>query len=106
MGQGYLLDTNIVIFYLEGLLNSSDKIHVKNIIEKRPSIPVISKIEFLAWNAPHGSNTSSLTAFIKSAQVYPLDEHVVDQTIFIRKSFKKVKLPDAIELTFINPFDL
>jgi len=130
MGQRYLLDTNIVIYYLEGLLDTSNKLNVKSIVEKGVHISVVSKIELLGWNPPYGSRIEKLNALIHSSIIYGLTDSVADATIAIRKAYKKIKLPDAIiaatcihynftlisrnlsdfsvirELTTINPFDL
>lgn len=57
-------------------------------------LSVINKIEVLGFN---GSPSELLvfSEFIQAAQVIPLSEAVVQQTIEIRKIYK-IKLPDAI----------
>lgn len=96
MGQGYILDTNTIIYYLEGVLNSSGKSLVKKAIIEGARISVISKIELLVWNPPKGSNINNIKSFLQNSIIYGLDESVVNQTILLRKNYRKIKLPDAI----------
>ena len=96
MGKGYILDTNTIIYYLEGILNSSGKSFVEKAIVEGARISVISKIELLAWNPPEGSNINNIKTFVQNSIIYSLSEAVADQTILLRKNYRKIKLPDAI----------
>lgn len=96
MGQGYILDTNTVVYYLGGVLNSSGKLLVEKAIADGARISVISKIELLSWNPPRGSNIHSIQTFVENSILFGLDKSVVDKTILLRKHYRKIKLPDAI----------
>ena len=51
MGKGYLIDSNIVIGYLDNKLYLSGMQLMHPIIDSTPKISVITKIEVLRFNA-------------------------------------------------------
>ena len=95
MTSGLLLDTNIVIYYFDGIFPESDR-KIDVLFENNFAISVISKIEFLGWI---GFKEPDLYAkakeFIDHAVVYYVDEVIADETIRIRRE-NKIKIPDAI----------
>lgn len=95
MGQRILLDTNCVIYYLNGVLPQSakDALNVRLAIEA--NISVISKIELLGYSPLRNASLQPVQDFVDNATVFPLDEIVVQKTIEIRR-IKKIKLPDAV----------
>lgn len=95
MGQRILLDTNCVIYYLNGVLPQSakDALNVRLAIEA--NISVISKIELLGYSPLRNASMQPVQNFVDNATVFPLDEIVVQKTIEIRR-IKKIKLPDAV----------
>jgi len=95
MGTKHLIDSNAVIEFLGGTLPSAGSDWMQNICDQNLQyLSVINKIEVLGFN---GSPSELLvfSEFIQAAQVIPLSEAVVQQTIEIRKIYK-IKLPDAI----------
>jgi predicted nucleic acid-binding protein len=94
MGQGYFLDSNVIIGYLAGKIPSSGMEIVSEIVSNKPNISVISKIEVLRFNDTP-ENEAVLEEFINMSNVYPLSNNVVDLTIKLCKQIK-IKLPDAI----------
>ena len=50
MGQGYLLDSNVIIGYLAGKIPSPGMEKIADIIDQVPHISVISQIEVLRFN--------------------------------------------------------
>jgi predicted nucleic acid-binding protein len=92
MGQGFLMDTNVVIGYLSNQLPSAGA----TVIDKLPGvISIITKIELLGWYNASPAQLEKLQPFINNAQIYNLGEDVVQQTIAIRQRYK-IKLPDAV----------
>ena len=92
MGQGYLVDTNTIIDYLENRLpvtsiNLKDKIPIQ--------ISVISRIELLAWQKASDEQLKVLNGFISASTVFNLEENIIPKSIEIRKIYR-LKLPDAI----------
>ena len=126
MGQGFLIDTNIVIATLGNKLSSAGAAFIKTI---PPNVSVITQIELLGWHGVSASDLMPLTDFINKATIFPLDPPTVQQTIILRQ-YHKIKTPDAIiaataliqgltlvsrntadfkqisQLQVINPFDL
>jgi len=126
MGQGFLIDTNIVIATLGNKLSSAGAAFIKTI---PPNVSVITQIELLGWHGVSASDLLPLTDFINKATIFPLDPPTVQQTIILRQ-YHKIKTPDAIiaataliqgltlvsrntadfkqisQLQVINPFDL
>ena len=94
MEQQYLIDSNSIIYYLGNQLPSNGTELMKTLIDARPNLSVITKIEVLGFNATPG-DTTTLTAFMKDALILELTSEIADKTITLRKSYK-IKLPDAI----------
>src|ERR1700748_3016365 len=92
MGQGYLVDTNTIIDYLENKLPGTANGLIDNI---EIQLSVISRIELLAWNKATESQLKVLNEFISSSTVFNHNEDIIIKSIEIRKSYK-LKLPDAI----------
>jgi predicted nucleic acid-binding protein len=94
MGKKYLLDSNVIIGYLDNKLPREGMDFVSDIVDKMPNISVISQIEVLRYNAPVEA-MKILSNFVDSSVILPLDNRVVDVTINLCKQ-SKIKLPDAI----------
>jgi predicted nucleic acid-binding protein len=104
MGKGYLIDTNVVIDYLENKLPE----HSLTLIDDlNIQISIISRMELLAWPKASESQLAILTGFINASNVLSLSEDIILKTIDIRKDYR-VKLPDAIiaATAIINDFSL
>lgn len=124
--QGYLIDTNIAIEYLDRTLPGGGYAFVGNI---PVLLSVITRIELLGWQKISPSVSARLQTYIGNAFIYSLDEPIILKTIELRQQHK-IKTPDAIiaatalvhdltlltrnlpdfkqipGLTLINPFDL
>ena len=98
MGQRILLDTNCVIYYLNGALSLSAKTALDRVLSVEANISVISKIELLGWTPPAGVSLQPVQNFVDNSTILYLTDAVVQKTIEIRRS-KKIKLPDAIIAT-------
>jgi len=94
MGTEYLMDSNVIIDYLDNKLPVAGMNFVSEIVDKAPNISVISKIEVLRYNAPERAGRV-LAGFVDYCSVFPLDDNIVPITINICKRHK-IKLPDAI----------
>jgi hypothetical protein len=90
----YLFDTNIVIYYFNGL-TADEALH--QTLAGSFNISVITKIEFLGWSdfASDARLYTQARAFVGHAQVLDLSAEIVEQTIRLRQQFK-TKTPDAI----------
>jgi predicted nucleic acid-binding protein len=90
----YLFDTNIVIYYFNGL-TADEALH--NLLRESFKISIITKIEFLGWSefAANPDLYNQARAFIHNASLYGLTEEIAEQAIRLRQQFK-TKTPDAI----------
>lgn len=68
MGSGYLIDSNIVIGYLDGRLPQKGIAFMHPIVDDVSKISVITKIEVLRFNAPDQSYRI-LSDFIDSSVI-------------------------------------
>jgi len=99
----YLIDTNILIYYFNGLIED-EKIH--QILKYSFNISIISKIEFLSWKAL-GSNSllkEKANEFLSYANIYSLNDSIANETIFLRQNFS-IKTPDAIIAATAKVYD-
>jgi predicted nucleic acid-binding protein len=94
MGKGYLIDSNVVIGYLDNKLPAQGMKLLNPIIDNIPCISIITKIEVLRYNSSDEAYLV-LEEFIAESRVYDLNNEIVNHTIRICKS-SKIKLPDAI----------
>lgn len=92
--MAYLFDTNIVIYYFNGL-TADEALH--DLLRESFKISMITKIEFLGWNefAANPELYSQARAFIHNASLYGLTDEIAERTIRLRQQFK-TKTPDAI----------
>jgi predicted nucleic acid-binding protein len=102
MGQGYLIDTNTVIDYLNDKLPEKSAAFIERI---ESQLSVISRIELLAWPNATIQQLNVLNTFIAASNVYSLGEPIIIESIRIRKSFR-IKLPDAIIAATTMGFEL
>lgn len=96
MGKRYLLDTNIIIYYLGGVLPEPARQFTDNVLMHQANLSVISRIELLSWISLTQTALDALQEFIDNANVIGLEDDIISNTILIRKYNKKIKLPDAI----------
>ena len=94
MGTQYLLDSNIVIDFLDNRLPEKGMKFVSKVINVVPNISVISKIEVLRYNTI-GHVMQILEDFLDCSNICELDTHTVNETIRLGRQ-SKIKLPDAI----------
>jgi predicted nucleic acid-binding protein len=106
MRDRFLLDTNIIIYYFNGIIDD-DKID--HILKESFNISIITKIEFLSWQKLRTDKELELQAlaFISHANVYELTDEIADKVIDIRQQYR-VKTPDAIigATALVHGFDI
>lgn len=89
-GNKIFLDTNIVIYFLEGddtLTAFSDR--------KVPYISFITKLELLGYESISNEQEMKIEAFLSECIVIGINSEIEKDVIRIRKKYK-VKLPDSI----------
>jgi predicted nucleic acid-binding protein len=101
-----LFDTNIIIYYFNGIITDS---RIDKIFKESFNISIITKIEFLSWQKLKEDKVleQKALAFISHANVYELTDEIADKVIDIRQHYK-VKTPDAIigATALVHGFDI
>lgn len=95
-GDAYLLDTNVLIDYLDGDIPSENH-RIDEIIRDEFAVSVISKIEFLGWTGYLGDPDAldRARSFIDRAEVVPLSDDIAERTIELRRRHG-VPLADSV----------
>lgn len=94
MGTRYLIDTNALIDYLNEKLPPEGLSFMDSVVDDRPFISIVTKIELLRFNTQEDVY-QVLQDFVNDSAVLGLNDLVVEKTIAICRS-SKIKLPDAI----------
>lgn len=96
MGTSYLLDTNIAIYFLDGLLPEKALNHIEEKLDETGGfISIITKIELLGWQAPSPNAIRKVENFVNDCEVLSLTDEIANKAIEIRRT-QKIKLPDAV----------
>ena len=82
MGKKFLIDTNILIEYLSGLLPDASHQFVNDIISGNFIISIINRIEVLGFP----SSDKQVEAFLDLAHQYELTRDVALKTIELKKN--------------------
>ncbi|GHU21003.1 motility twitching protein PilT [Spirochaetia bacterium] len=94
MEVNYLLNSNVIVAYLDNKLPPRGMDFLSDIVDRIPNISVISQIEVLRYNTT-SDVMKILSDFIDCSVILPLDTKVVKSTISLCRQ-SKIKLPDAI----------
>lgn len=95
MEQRFLIDSNVLIDYASSRLPQKGSDFVEAIFNTDFLISVAVKIEVLGFDDLPDKLTA-MEEFVNAATVLPLDDAVTQQTILLRRQYKKLKLGDAI----------
>lgn len=95
MAKRYLIDSNVIIDFASVGLPEKGSDFVENLFDTDFLISVVTKIEVLGFN-DIPAKLLAMDEFVNTADVLLLDELVTNQTILLRRNYKKLKLGDAI----------
>jgi len=95
MGTRYLVDTNIAVYLLNGVLPANAQAFLRPILDAACNISIVCKIELLGWQFPTDEDELKAMEFVSDSSILPLTDAVAEKAIEIRK-LKKLKLGDAI----------
>ena len=95
MGQRYILDTNTVIDYVGDKLPQDSALTMDKLVNDELNISIIVRIETLGFNGEE-AEMQNLKDFLSLAKIYYIDDLIADKTIDLRKTYRKLKLGDAI----------
>ena len=93
--EGYLFDTNVLIYFLAGKLPEDSLERIEDILRYSFCISVITKLEILGWKGHTEESFRETKSFLENADIIGLEDKIVDETINLRRH-KNIKLPDAI----------
>lgn len=92
----YLLDSNTIIYYMDGTLTPNGFTFVLAALQNREcALSVISKIEVLGFPFPNSIQEKKAEKLVGSLPIYAITEEIVEKTIEIRRD-RKPKVADAI----------
>ena len=89
MTKRYMLDTNAIIYMLNGRLASPLR-------DGHYSVSIITEIELLSFPDLSQGEEQQIRVLLREFQTIPLTESVSAKTIQLRRNNKKLKLPDAV----------
>jgi hypothetical protein len=95
MEKKYLIDTNILIYYLDNKIPESQDEKISTIIENSFNISTISKIEILGWHKITDNIKSKIEYFLSDADILYVDERIEKKAIEIKQK-NKIDTPDGI----------
>ena len=95
MGQRYILDTNTIIDYVGNKIPQDSALIMDKLVNDELNISIIVKIETLGFNGEQ-SEMQKLKDFLSIAKIYYVEDLISDTTIGLRKTYRKLKLGDAI----------
>lgn len=93
--MNYLLDTNTIIYYLKAGLPINAMRAMNKIVDIKPNLSVITKIELLGFKGSKQTEEKITKTFVGASTIIGLDEAIINKTIALRK-LHTIKLPDAI----------
>jgi len=91
----YLLDTNSIIYYFQGMPQMDPVFRSIEQGSARPAVSIITVIELLGFPRLTRQDEVRIRALISKFTVIPLDERVADRATSLRRRHG-LKTPDAI----------
>ena len=95
MEEKFLIDTNIIIYYLDGKIPEREKEKVSKIFEHSFIISTITNIEVQGWHKLKEEDKIRTKHFLSNAEVIYLDEAIEQKSIEIKQN-NKTETPDCI----------
>lgn len=92
MGQGFLMDTNVIIDVLDNALPANG---IAFIATLPPIVSEVTRMELLGWPKATTAQLAPVATFVSNANLLPINELVILKVIEIRQA-KRIKLGDAI----------
>ena len=93
--SGCIIDTNILIYHLAGVLTDQAEATLAGALESGSYISIITRIELLGWRKHSPDSLKSAEALLQSVSEIPLHEEIIRLCISFRQNYP-IKLPDAI----------
>jgi predicted nucleic acid-binding protein len=91
----YLIDTNILIYYLAGSLEPEEKPTIDKILQESFNISIITRIELLGWKGHSPEGLIKARHLLDCARCISLTDTIAEKAIEIRIE-TSITLPDAV----------
>ena len=91
----YLIDTNILIYYLAGAIPDDEKPVIDRILQESFNISIITRIELLGWKDHTPEGLAKARNLLDCALCLPLTDTLAEKTIELR-TMVTITLPDAV----------
>ena len=91
----YLLDTNIIIYHLNGLLPDDAQKTVNEMLFFDLPLSIITKIELMGFKFDNSLQKEKTVQFLNNVNFISVSNQIADNAIFLRQNYK-LKTPDAI----------
>ena len=95
MDGRFIIDTNIIIYYLDNKIPSDQLPKMNEIFKDSFNLSTISVIELLGWNKLSESDKRRMELFLSNANVHFVDLAVQMKSIEIKQK-RKAATPDTI----------
>jgi len=95
VSPGYLIDTNILIYYLNGQLTQTGKRWMMDVLVERTCLSIISRIEILGWKGHTDASLKATEGLLSKLTEQTLNDPIATLCIGLRRNHP-IKLPDAI----------
>ena len=90
-----ILDTNVIIYYLQGELSAVRKIQKLREAGEIFAVSIITKIELLSYPLIASEETEKINSLLKECYIVYLNEMVAEKAVELRKKYK-ILLADVI----------
>ena len=74
----YLLDTNVIINFLDASLSPIAIVSLSNVIDEQCNVSIISKMETLGYNFKTVSEQNTMETFINGSAILEINNEVVN----------------------------
>lgn len=91
-GNSLLLDTNIILYFLNG-----ERTLIPILNEKNLFVSFITQLELLSYKEISKTDIKNINDFLSQCSIIDINTHIKEYTINIKKKYS-LKLPDSIIL--------
>jgi toxin FitB len=84
MDKRYLIDTNIIIYYLDNKIPSNQSDFIESVFKSSFNISTITKIELLGWHKISNDIKAKIESFLRNSKVFYIDSEIENTSIKIK----------------------
>lgn len=95
MDKKYLIDTNIIIYYLNNNIPEKEIEKIEKIFNTSFNISTITKIEVLGWHKINIGEKIKIERFLNNANIFYINQTIEKTSIEIKQKYK-IATPDTI----------